>query len=93
VRALTGLFGFALGGSGDDAAQRPQDQPPDRVPGDPNPVRGYQGMGGYPTGPGYPGGFGAARGGGRGFSLGVQYSSSRTARRHRPHHPGGQRNP
>jgi len=97
VRAVAGLFGMALGRSG---AGEPQVQPaqpgqePERDTGDLNPVRGYQGMGGYPRGSGYPGAFGPARGGGRGFTLGVQYSSSRTRETATPgpSSQGGQRN-
>jgi hypothetical protein len=76
VRAVAGLFGFAFGRSGGDRQERPEDAPPPG-PGD-EPVRGYQGYAGGMGGTGYPGSFGPAPGGGRGFSLGVQYSSSRT---------------
>jgi hypothetical protein len=100
MRAFAGLFGIAIGAGRREGAERPPEAPQDGTLADPSPIRGYQGYGGYPAGAGYPGGtgypgaFGLARGGGRGFSLGVQYSSSRTrpTGTSAPAPQGGQRN-
>jgi hypothetical protein len=94
IRGIAGLFGIALGGGGREEGERAPAPEPGRVSDDATPIRGYQGYGGFPRGPGYPGAFGAAMPGGRGFSLGVQYSSTRTRATAATGLPsaGGQRN-
>jgi len=94
VRTIAGLFGFALGRSRapSPTTETQPETEQDAYAGEP--VRAYGGaqpMQGFPTGPRYPGSFGPARGGSRGFSLGVQYSTTRT-RESAGSLAGGQRN-
>lgn len=94
IRTFAGLFGVALGGG--RGTPPTAAAPPDstRDPYADEPVRAYAGaqpMQGFPGGSRYPGSFGPARGGSRGFSLGVQFSSTRT-RQATTSPSGGQRN-
>ncbi len=75
LRTLAGVVGLPFRRGGGEAPAPPPGEADERPT---EPIRGYPGTGSaFPSASGYPGAFGPARGGGRGFSLGVQYSSTR----------------